>query len=133
MSILFSSTSSHTGDPLNYKSSKPIDLSEAKDLMDRYQNGPREITFYDSLGVQVAINCFTMGVGDVKKIIANLGDLDQVFIAFGKRANNSHTLVVGGCIPTFVDGVVTERELKYHPTDYPLYDYCDPCPPACPR
>lgn len=92
------------------------------------------IIFRNVDGQDVAVNGFSFDVSHVAEIISGLNpDNHEVHLGFAKRPDGSHTLILGAIkLTRDADGNVTDRKFLHNATTKRVFDYCDPCPPACP-
>lgn len=129
--LIFTPPGDQIGQP--FQASQKITLIEANALTGRYQAGNMPFVYFDAHGNPIKINSFHFDVDDIRTVIANLLNTDQIFISLGQRPDGSHTLILGGCRPVYNGEALTNRNIIYDYDNHPIYDYCDPCPPACPR
>lgn len=93
------------------------------------------VLFHKINGVDYPVHGFSFDVNDVREVALNLNnDNHEIFIGIAKRADDdSHTLILGAVeLTKDADGEIIRRQFLYNEHTRRIFDYCDPCPPACP-
>lgn len=114
----------------------PITPNEAFAWMLEFQSKP-SVLRDTSTGVEKAINGFLFDISDVRELIVGLNDTEHAVhlgLAIRPESNGekSHTLTLSAVLKGIdPDGNQTSTIL-YNPVTRRVFDYCDPCPPACP-
>ncbi|MCR9173374.1 MAG: hypothetical protein NXI10_12815 [bacterium] len=130
--ILFSKPKNELG--IRSAESQPIEpVEDALDWLGDFRNDPG-VLFDVTSGAPQVVHGFSFRVDHVNEIITGLNPDDhEVHLGVAKRPDGSHTLVLGAVeVTKDGDGVVSRREFLYNENTRRIFDYCDPCPPACP-
>lgn len=116
--------------------STPIAPEDALAWMLEFRSKPAVLRD-TSTGIEKAINGFSFDISDIAQLVNGLNDDDHAIhmglaIRTDSGGNKSHTLVLSAVLKGVdPDGNPTQT-IMYNDISRPVFDYCDPCPPACP-